>query len=52
MKLFFSAILKFLTYPFIIAKRIINEEQVLNAELLGYKAYCSKVRYRLFPGIW
>ena len=42
----------FLTYPLIIAKRIRNEEQVLEAELPGYKAYKQKVKYRMIPFIW
>ena len=42
----------FLVYPFIIAKRIRNEEQVLTAELDGYAAYKEKVRWRLLPFIW
>ena len=42
----------FLVYPFIIAKRIRNEERVLTAELNGYAAYKEKVRWRLLPFIW
>ena len=42
----------FLTYPLIIAKRIRNEEQVLEAELPGYKEYKQKVKYRMIPFIW
>jgi len=42
----------FLIYPFIIVKRIINEEQVLEKELKGYKEYKKKVKYRLIPFIW
>lgn len=42
----------FLAYPVIIAKRIRNEEQVLEAELQGYTEYKKKVRYRLIPFIW
>ena len=42
----------FLAYPFIIVKRILNEEQVLEKELPGYKAYKKKVKYRLIPFIW
>lgn len=48
----FVSFLIFLTYPFIIAKRIRNEEEVLKKELAGYEAYCQKVRYRLIPRIW
>ena len=42
----------FLAYPFIIAKRIKNEEKLLENELKGYKEYKQKVRWRLIPFIW
>ncbi len=42
----------FLSYPFIIAKRIRNEEQVLENELEGYREYKTKVKYRLIPFVW
>lgn len=42
----------FLTYPLIIAKRIRNEEMVLENGLEGYKEYKEKVKYRLIPFIW
>jgi protein-S-isoprenylcysteine O-methyltransferase Ste14 len=42
----------FLIYPFIIAKRIKNEEEVLEKELEGYKEYKDKVKYRMIPFIW
>lgn len=42
----------FLAYPFIIAKRIRSEEQFLEENLDGYRAYKKKVRYRLIPFIW
>lgn len=42
----------FLTYPFIIAKRIKNEEEVLEKELQGYQEYKRKVKYKLIPFIW
>lgn len=42
----------FLFYPFLIAKRIKNEEDVLTAELNGYEEYKEKVKYRLIPFIW
>lgn len=42
----------FLIYPFIISKRIKNEEEVLEKELKGYKEYKKKVKYRLIPFIW
>ena len=46
------AFLIFLAYPFIIAKRIKNEEEFLEKELEGYSAYKKKVKYRLIPFIW
>ena len=42
----------FLMYPFIIAKRIKGEEELLERELDGYKQYKQKVKYRLIPFIW
>ena len=42
----------FLSYPFIIAKRIKGEEEFLEKELDGYREYKQKVRYRLIPFIW
>ena len=41
-----------LLYLPIIAKRIRNEEKVLSRGLEGYRDYCQRVKYRLFPGIW
>lgn len=46
------ALLVFLAYPFIIAKRIKGEEAFLEKELAGYAAYKQKVKYRLIPFIW
>ena len=42
----------FLIYPFIIIKRLNNEEEVLTKELKGYKEYKKKVKYKLIPFIW
>ena len=42
----------FLPYPFLIAKRLLNEEAFLEKELPGYTEYKQKVKYRLIPGIW
>ncbi|MBR4078833.1 MAG: isoprenylcysteine carboxylmethyltransferase family protein [Christensenellaceae bacterium] len=42
----------FLAYPFIIAKRIRNEEELLEKELIDYREYKQKVKYRLLPFIW
>ena len=42
----------FLMYPFIIIKRIKNEEKVIEKDLDGYIEYEKKVKYRLIPFIW
>lgn len=42
----------FLFYPFIIVKRIKDEEELLETELEGYVEYKKKVKYRLIPFIW
>jgi len=42
----------FLAYPFIIAKRIKGEEELLGRELEGYSSYKQKVKYRMVPFIW
>lgn len=42
----------FLVYPVIIAKRIRNEEDVLEKDLEGYTEYKKRVRYRLIPLVW
>lgn len=42
----------FLAYPVLIARRIRNEEQVLEEGLAGYREYQQKVKYRLIPFIW
>lgn len=42
----------FLVYPFIITKRIKNEEELLEKELKGYTEYKEKVKYRLIPFVW
>ena len=42
----------FLVYPFLIAKRIKNEEEVLENKLDGYVDYKNKVKYRIIPFIW
>lgn len=46
------ALIIFLAYPLIIAKRIRNEEQVLLRDLHGYDAYMQKVKYRVIPFVW
>ncbi len=47
-----QAFVIFLVYPFLIAKRIKNEEAFLEKELQGYTEYKNKVKYRLIPFIW
>ena len=42
----------FLVYPVIIAKRIKNEEEILEKNLKGYIEYRKKVKYRIVPFIW
>ena len=42
----------FLAYPFIIVKRLKNEEKFLEENLEGYREYKTKVKYRLIPFIW
>lgn len=42
----------FLVYPIIIAKRIKNEEKVLEKELPGYAEYKTRVKYKVIPFIW
>lgn len=46
------ALLIFLTYPFVIAVRIKNEEQLLTKQLDGYAEYKKKTKYRMIPFIW
>lgn len=48
----FISFIIFLIYPFIIVKRIKNEEKVLEKKLKGYKAYKKKIKYKLIPFIW
>ncbi len=42
----------FAFYPFIVFKRIKNEEKVLESELCGYTEYKQKVKYRIIPFVW
>ena len=46
------ALIFMLPLPFILAKRIRNEEQVLREGLDGYVAYTKKVKYRMIPFVW
>lgn len=42
----------FSAIPFILARRIKNEEKMLEKGLKGYKAYKKKVKYKMIPYIW
>lgn len=48
----FISFIIFLVYPFIIVKRLKNEEQILEKNLKGYKEYKNQVKYRMIPFIW
>lgn len=47
----YSAVI-FLAYPPLIAKRIRNEEKILEAELPDYAEYQKKVKYKVIPFVW
>ncbi len=38
--------------PYVLVKRLLNEEELLRDGLDGYDEYMKKVRYRLIPFIW
>ena len=42
----------FLLYPAVIVVRVLNEEKVLEKELLGYREYKKKVKWRIIPFVW
>ena len=46
------ALIPFTFYPVLMVVRILDEEKLLTAELQGYAAYKTKVRYRLIPFVW
>jgi len=46
------AFIIFLVYPILISARIKGEEHLLENELAGYRAYKTKVKYRLIPFVW
>ena len=46
------SLLCFAPYPFILAIRIINEEQLLARNLPGYTDYQKRVKYRMIPFVW
>ena len=41
-----------MVYPFLLVKRIKNEEKVLEEGLPGYSEYKNKVKHRMIPFIW
>ncbi|NGF74357.1 isoprenylcysteine carboxylmethyltransferase family protein [Fluviicola sp. SGL-29] len=45
----YYGLLPVLIIAFVIAYRTIDEENELKQNLVGYKAYCEKVKYRLIP---
>lgn len=54
-KLFIQSLSKFLIMLFylpLIAKRIKNEESVLEEGLEGYKEYKQRVKYKVIPFVW
>lgn len=46
------SLIVFMTYPVLIAKRIRNEEAVLEKGLAGYSDYKRRVKYKVIPFIW
>ncbi len=42
----------FCFFPFLLVKRIKNEEEVLENGLEGYKEYKQKVKYKMIPFVW
>ena len=48
----FISLLIFLIYPILIAKRIKNEEEVLEKDLKDYADYKKKVKYKIIPFVW
>ena len=39
-------------FAIILIIRTTLEDKTLQRELIGYKEYTKKTKYRLFPGIW
>jgi protein-S-isoprenylcysteine O-methyltransferase Ste14 len=46
-----TALLVVFSVPFLMY-RVVTEDQVLQAELAGYRDYAGRVRWRLVPGVW
>jgi len=47
-----AALAVFLVYPFLLVRRIENEEEVLEQGLAGYREYKQRVKYRMIPFVW
>jgi protein-S-isoprenylcysteine O-methyltransferase Ste14 len=45
-------LIAFILIALVIVWRLIDEEKFLSANLHGYTEYCSKVRFRLIPGVF
>ena len=48
----YLGLIPLLFIPYILVKRLLNEEKLLRDGLDGYDEYMKKVRYRLIPFIW
>jgi protein-S-isoprenylcysteine O-methyltransferase Ste14 len=48
---YWAVIPSLLIVPILVA-RIRSEERLLGRELMGYKEYAQRTRYRLVPGVW
>jgi len=48
----FISFVFFLMYPYIIIRRLKNEEEFLEKSLEGYSEYKKNVKFRLIPYIW
>ena len=46
------AFFAFLPPPFLLCRRLLEEEKMLEEGLAGYREYMKRVKYRLIPGIW
>ena len=46
------AFIIFLPFPLVLAKRIKNEEEILEKGLEGYKEYKEKVKYKMLPFVY
>lgn len=46
------ALCAFVLYVPLLMVRILDEERMLRAELVGYAEYCQKVKWRILPFVW